>query len=136
MSETVYLIWEMRNERRFRNEDAVDNKAIQSEIDNRWSHAVNQILTIDRALTNSKRFGRSARIKAGKGNVGEMSKERRATRQLGPSKGGFNEYFSTAPARAQPVKQGPTGLESLAQVSRSGQCINAFPPGVLICLPG
>ena len=60
MSETAFLIWKMRNERRIWNEDTVDNEDTQSEIFNRWSHAINKRLTIDRALTNDKRFGRRA----------------------------------------------------------------------------
>ena len=55
VSETAYLIWKMRNERRIRDHEATD-----SEVRNRWTKAINKRLTIDRALTNSTRFGKRA----------------------------------------------------------------------------
>jgi len=58
MSETAYLIWKMRNERRIGREDAEDREVTDSEVRNRWIHAINRRLTIDRALTNKMRFGR------------------------------------------------------------------------------
>ena len=58
VSETAYLIWKMRNERRIRDEDHVTSSA--SETRNRWVHALNKRLTIDRALTNDWRFGKRA----------------------------------------------------------------------------
>ena len=59
MSETAYLIWKMRNERRIRDSD---NTAADStnETVNRWTHAINKRLTIDRALTDSTKFRKKA----------------------------------------------------------------------------
>ena len=58
VSETAYLIWKLRNERRIRD----DKGAVQSvdETFNRWTHALNKRLTTDRILTNSERFKKKA----------------------------------------------------------------------------
>jgi hypothetical protein len=58
VSETAYLIWKLRNERRIRDND----NAITSttEVTTRWSNTINKRLTIDRALTDNVRFGRKA----------------------------------------------------------------------------
>ena len=58
--ETAYLIWKLHNERRIRDGDKTGNKVSDSEVRNRWKHAINKRLTIDRALTNSKKFGKQA----------------------------------------------------------------------------
>lgn len=55
VSKTAYLIWKLRNERRIRDGDDTNNKAPNSEVRNiiynRWTHAINKTLTVDRALT-------------------------------------------------------------------------------------
>ena len=58
VSETAYLIWKMRNERRIRDGDSPENGSTESETFNRWTHALNKRLTIDCALTNDRRFGK------------------------------------------------------------------------------
>ena len=58
VSETAYLIWKLRNERRIRDNDNVTTPI--TEITTRWSNAINKQLTIDRALTDNVRFGRKA----------------------------------------------------------------------------
>ena len=60
MSETAFLIWKMRNERRIRDNDTTEQEATDSEIRNRWRKAINKRLTIDRVLTNNSRFGKRA----------------------------------------------------------------------------
>lgn len=60
VSETAYLIWKMRNERRIRDEDSPENDSTESETINRWTYALNKRLTIDRTLTNSLRFGKNS----------------------------------------------------------------------------
>ena len=59
MSETAYLIWKMRNERRIRDEDTTIQPS-DKEITNRWMNAVNKRLTVDRFLTDTKRFRKKA----------------------------------------------------------------------------
>ena len=49
MSETGYLIWKMRNERRIRDGDDQTGDTI-NEATCRWNYALNKRLTIDRAL--------------------------------------------------------------------------------------
>ena len=59
VSETAYLIWKIRNERRIHDGDSTTN--IPSEIiQKRWINAINKRLMIDRFLTNGKRFGKHA----------------------------------------------------------------------------
>ena len=59
ISETAYLIWKMRNERRIRDEDAPPENS-PTQIINRWTHTINKRLTIDRALTDNVRFRKKA----------------------------------------------------------------------------
>ena len=60
ISETAFLIWKMRNKRRIRDEDTPGREHSESETYNRWKHAINKRLTIDRALTNKERFRKKA----------------------------------------------------------------------------
>ena len=60
VSETAYLVWKMRNERRIRDGDDTVSEASDSEVRNRWTHAINKRLTIDRALTNTEKFRKRA----------------------------------------------------------------------------
>ena len=60
VSETAFLIWKLRNERRIRDEDSQEHGNIVTETTNRWINAINKRLTIDRLLTNNKRFGKRA----------------------------------------------------------------------------
>ena len=60
ISETAYLIWKSRNERRIRDEDDPEREASEREIRNRWTGALNKRLTIDRTLTNDAKFGKRA----------------------------------------------------------------------------
>ena len=59
MSETAYLIWRMRNERRIRDKNNPTVSTI-NELTNRGTHAINKRLTVNRALTDITRFGRKA----------------------------------------------------------------------------
>lgn len=59
VSETAYLIWKIRNERRIRDGDTTTD--IPNEmVERRWTNAINKRLTIDRFLTNENRFGKHA----------------------------------------------------------------------------
>jgi hypothetical protein len=58
-SETAYLIWKMRNERRTRDNDSTADLP-ENEIRNRWTNAINKRLTIDRCQTDNIRFGKRA----------------------------------------------------------------------------
>jgi ribonuclease HI len=60
MSETAYLIWKLRNERRIRDDDGQERQGIEAETESRWINALNKRLTIDRLLTNGRRFGKRA----------------------------------------------------------------------------
>ena len=60
ISETAYLIWRLRNERRIQQGDGPPQS--ESKVQNRWTHAINKRLTLDRMLTNVARF-KSAAIK-------------------------------------------------------------------------
>ena len=60
VSETAYLIWKMRNERRIKGEDSPNNMNSDAETCNRWTHAINKRLTIDCALTDNTKFGKRA----------------------------------------------------------------------------
>ena len=59
VSETAYLIWKMRNERRIRDNDGPDT-ATEQEIRNRWMNTINRRLTINRTLTDVRRFRKKA----------------------------------------------------------------------------
>ena len=56
VSETAYLIWKTRNERRIRDGDNANTPA--TETVKRWRNTINKRLTIDRFLTDKKRFGK------------------------------------------------------------------------------
>ena len=60
MSETAFLIWKLRNERRIRDEDVQEHRNITTETTTRWTNAINKRLTIDQHLTNDIRFGKRA----------------------------------------------------------------------------
>jgi ribonuclease HI/exonuclease III len=55
-SETAHLVWKMRNERQIRDRDGMTPP--QSEITTRWTNAINKRLTIDRMLTDERRFSK------------------------------------------------------------------------------
>ena len=57
-SETAYLIWKLRNERRIRDEDGPAQS--EEEVRNRWISAINKRLTLDRILTKEARFKSNA----------------------------------------------------------------------------
>jgi hypothetical protein len=64
ITETAYLIWKLRCERRIRNEDNPESPYTTSEITNRWLTMMNQRLTLDRLMTNRNRYGKRA-LKSG-----------------------------------------------------------------------
>lgn len=54
VSETADLIWKLRNERRIR--DSEGSVQPDDEVRNRWAHAINKRLTLDRRPRNTARF--------------------------------------------------------------------------------
>ena len=60
MSETAYLTWKIRNERRIRDSDADERTTTPAETATRWRNAINKRLTTDRYLTDENRFGKRA----------------------------------------------------------------------------
>ncbi|KIY43062.1 hypothetical protein FISHEDRAFT_54208, partial [Fistulina hepatica ATCC 64428] len=61
ITESAYLIWKLRCERRITNEDDEDKWQTLVEIENRWLAAINsRRLEIDRPLTNRNKYGRRA----------------------------------------------------------------------------
>jgi len=60
VSETAYLIWKTRNERRIRDDDGAERENIVNETAKRWENAIKKRLTIDRYLADSVRFGKRA----------------------------------------------------------------------------
>ncbi|KAJ6506247.1 hypothetical protein C8R47DRAFT_967331 [Mycena vitilis] len=57
VSTSMYLIWTLRNERRFDNHDELHSN---TEIHNRWVSAMDAVLKRDRLLTSNIHFGRLA----------------------------------------------------------------------------
>ncbi|KII84387.1 hypothetical protein PLICRDRAFT_74436, partial [Plicaturopsis crispa FD-325 SS-3] len=60
MSESAHLIWRIRCERRISREDDPQQYHSKAEIHNRWLHAINTRLTLDRAMTDRKKYGNKA----------------------------------------------------------------------------
>ena len=58
VSETAYLIWKMRNERRIRDNEGCAQT--DEEVTRRWTNTLNKRLTTDRMLTNGARFKQNA----------------------------------------------------------------------------
>jgi ribonuclease HI len=60
ISESIFIIWKVRN-------SSVISQGGQSlsntEIQNRWLHAINQRLNLDRTLTNRARYGKQFSVK-------------------------------------------------------------------------
>jgi hypothetical protein len=59
VTETAFLIWKLRCERRIGNNDNPTNQYSNAEIKNRWLAAINQRLTLDRLMTDHK-YGKKA----------------------------------------------------------------------------
>ena len=55
LTESAYLIWKLRNERRIR-----DTKHSANEITNRWYATINRRITLDRAMANPAKFAKKA----------------------------------------------------------------------------
>ncbi|KZV95713.1 hypothetical protein EXIGLDRAFT_610125 [Exidia glandulosa HHB12029] len=60
ISESAFLIWKLRCERRIEHEDDLDNSPSREEITGRWQMAINARVSHDRHLTNKRRYGRKA----------------------------------------------------------------------------
>ncbi|KZV94826.1 hypothetical protein EXIGLDRAFT_715325 [Exidia glandulosa HHB12029] len=60
VSESAFLIWKARCERRIQHEDEPDWEMTVLEATNRWKAAINKRIAIDRALTNKRRHKRRA----------------------------------------------------------------------------
>ncbi|KII84249.1 hypothetical protein PLICRDRAFT_118018, partial [Plicaturopsis crispa FD-325 SS-3] len=60
VSESAHLIWRIRCERRISREDDPQQYHSKAEVHNRWIHAMNTRLTLDRAMTDRKKHGNKA----------------------------------------------------------------------------
>ncbi|KZV84160.1 hypothetical protein EXIGLDRAFT_624704, partial [Exidia glandulosa HHB12029] len=56
ISESAFLIWKIRCERRIEHEDDLDNSPSKEEITGRWHAAINARISHDRHLTNKRRY--------------------------------------------------------------------------------
>ena len=55
LTESAYLIWKLRNERRIRGKEHTT-----SEITNRWYANIDRRITLDRAMANPEKFAKKA----------------------------------------------------------------------------
>lgn len=60
VSESAYLIWKLRCERRISKQDDIEKYHPQHEIHNRWVHCINARLTLDCLMTNRLKYGKKA----------------------------------------------------------------------------
>ena len=60
LTESAYLIWKMRNERRIHHENDAHFKHSDIEITNRWYKAIDIRITLDRAMANPAKFAKKA----------------------------------------------------------------------------
>jgi hypothetical protein len=60
VTETAYLIWKLRCERRIKNNDIPEDVYTTVEIRNRWHAMINQRLTLNKLMTDKKRYGKRA----------------------------------------------------------------------------
>jgi ribonuclease HI len=60
ISESAYMIWKIRCERRIQNEDNPEKYHSETEIHNRWLAMINNRLSMDCLMTNKRRYGRKA----------------------------------------------------------------------------
>src|SRR3954449_10130553 len=60
MSESAFLIWKLRCERRISKEDDPEKFHSETEIHNRWVVIINNRLNLDKLMTNHKKYGKKA----------------------------------------------------------------------------
>ncbi|KIY46005.1 hypothetical protein FISHEDRAFT_14229, partial [Fistulina hepatica ATCC 64428] len=60
ITESAFLIWKLRCERRIAGEDQEEKWQTAEEIRSRWIAAINSRLAIDRLMTNRRKYGRCA----------------------------------------------------------------------------
>jgi hypothetical protein len=60
VSESTYFIWKLRCERRISMGDNPEAQHATHEIHNRWLHVINSRLTMERLLTDRRRYGKKA----------------------------------------------------------------------------
>ena len=60
ISESAFLIWKLRCERRIQREDNPDDHHSTKEIHNRWLATINKRLRLDCLLTDKRRYGKKA----------------------------------------------------------------------------
>ena len=101
VSETAYLIWKIRNERRIRDDDGGERSNIEGETTTRWRKALNKRLTNDRFLTDSIRFRKRA-LKAElvkRTWTGCLENEEALPQEWHKTRGGFSGYVAGGSAR-------------------------------------
>ena len=117
ISETAYLIWKIRNERRIRDSDGKERIDIERETETRWKNALNKRLTNDRFLTNSTQFRKRA-LNEGlikRTWTGCLDNEEALPQDWYKTKGGFSGYVVGGSARICTVGPSPTQARSPTQ---------------------
>jgi ribonuclease HI/exonuclease III len=117
LSETAYLIWKMRNERRIQDEDGAEHDNVIEETTRRWRKTMNKRLTIDRHLTDNKRFGkRAVKPELVKWTwKGTLENEENLPTDWHVVKGGFSGYLAGVSPRIRQEGLGPTDARSPTQ---------------------
>ena len=117
VSETAYLIWKMRNERRIRDSDGNERDNIEGETETRWRNALTKRLTNDRYLTDSTRFGKRALNTSlvKRTWTGCLEDEEVLPQDWHRLKGGFSGYIAGGSARICKVGPSPTQARSPTQ---------------------
>jgi len=117
VSETAYLIWKTRNERRIRDNDSEERSNIEGETTTRWRNALNKRLTNDRFLTDSIRFRKNA-LDAGlvtRTWTGCLDNEEALPQEWYKTRGGFSGYIAGESPRIRQVGPSPTQARSPTQ---------------------
>ena len=132
VSETAYLIWKMRNERRIRDEDSPGREASEREISGRW--------TPHRGPGPDKQCEirqESLVRETGQEHMERMPQQQRgAPNRLVQTQGGFSGYLLLASPKAQRVRPCRARRRTSPTHAGLGKCIRAFPPGDILYISG
>jgi hypothetical protein len=107
----------MRNERRIQDEDGAEHDNVIEETTRRWRKTMNKRLTIDRHLTDNKRFGkRAVKPELVKWTwKGTLENEENLPTDWHVVKGGFSGYLAGVSPRIRQEGLGPTDARSPTQ---------------------
>ena len=117
VSETAYLIWKIRNERRIRDDDGEERHNTEEEATTRWRKALNRRLTNDRFLTDTTRFRKRAlNAELVKRTwTGCLENEEALPQEWYKTRGGFSGYVAGGSPRIRQVGPSPTQARSPTQ---------------------